>query len=75
MPYKFNANLRRYYEELPNFPEGFLVFGDAICSFNPIYGQGMTVACLEALTLRQCLAAGEPIAFRVWKGRRAKPSA
>jgi 2-polyprenyl-6-methoxyphenol hydroxylase-like FAD-dependent oxidoreductase len=34
------------------------VFGDALSSFNPIYGQGMTVACVESLALSECLAAG-----------------
>jgi 2-polyprenyl-6-methoxyphenol hydroxylase-like FAD-dependent oxidoreductase len=57
-PYKFVSSLRRYYEKLPRFPEGYLVYGDALCSFDPVYGQGMTVACLESLALRECLEKG-----------------
>ena len=53
--YQFPHSRRWHYERVAELPRGYLVMGDALASFNPIYGQGMTVAACEALALRDVL--------------------
>lgn len=63
--HKVPSDQRYYYERMKSFPDGLAVLGDAICSFNPIFAQGVTTSILGAETLGECLAersAGQ------WKG-------
>ena len=59
----FPASTRRHFERMPAQPLRLLALGDARCRFNPLYGQGMSVAAQQARALAECLqrrAAGDP---------------
>lgn len=53
--YRRTENRWRHYERLKSLPDGIVAIGDAVCTFNPVYGQGMTTAALGAFALDRCL--------------------
>jgi 2-polyprenyl-6-methoxyphenol hydroxylase-like FAD-dependent oxidoreductase len=55
---RYPASVWRRYDKVDRFPDGLLVIGDAVCSFNPVWGQGMTSAALQAIALRASLSTG-----------------
>ncbi|MGW6570104.1 FAD-dependent oxidoreductase [Streptomyces sp. NPDC054975] len=66
--FKYPVSVRRHFERVTRFPQGLLATGDSVCSFNPTYAQGMTVASLGALVLREHLAAGSaPVAAEYFR--------
>ena len=65
--FQYPASVRRRYERLTEFPDRLLVMGDAMCSFNPLYAQGMTVVAMESLRLRDQLARGMPQPLRFFQ--------
>jgi hypothetical protein len=51
----FDDSRWRHFEQLAKLPHGVLPVGDSLCRFNPVYGQGMSVAALQAKLLRDTL--------------------
>ncbi|WP_424217268.1 NAD(P)/FAD-dependent oxidoreductase (plasmid) [Streptomyces sp. BI20] len=62
--FRGTANERVHYERTTDWPPGLLVLGDAACRFNPVYGQGMTVAALGVRALARALDERTPAGLR-----------
>jgi 2-polyprenyl-6-methoxyphenol hydroxylase-like FAD-dependent oxidoreductase len=59
--YRLPCSIRRHFERLESFPAGLLAIGDALCRFNPVFGQGMSVAAQEAVILDRLLTDNVPM--------------
>jgi 2-polyprenyl-6-methoxyphenol hydroxylase-like FAD-dependent oxidoreductase len=56
--YKIPFGIWYRYDQMPNFPQRLIPMGEALTSFNPMYGQGMSLAAGQALSLREAIARG-----------------
>jgi flavin-dependent dehydrogenase len=56
--YRRMENRWRHFERLPTWPENLVVVGDAVCTFNPLYAQGMAVSARSAVLLQRELDRG-----------------
>lgn len=58
--HKYPVSRWRRYDKMDRFPTGIIPFGDAVVSFNPTFGQGMTMTSIQAGNLRRVLESGDP---------------
>lgn len=63
--HRYPSSLRHDYHKLTRFPEGYLLMGDAVASFNPVYGQGMTSCAMQSRVLDETLQ--QPDQQNLWK--------
>jgi 2-polyprenyl-6-methoxyphenol hydroxylase-like FAD-dependent oxidoreductase len=70
--HKYPTSRWRRYHKLARFPAGILPFGDAVASFNPTFGQGMTMTSLQAGHLRRALESSGPDLAREFNAATAK---
>jgi len=64
VPFQYPANVRHRFERMRSFPDGLLVLGDAVSAFNPVYGQGMSSAAMQAEAMRSVLADDRALTWR-----------
>jgi hypothetical protein len=72
---KSTRNVWRRFDKIANPPAGYIAVGDAVCAFNPIYGQGMTCGAFNAIILRDLLSTHDPADtefVRAFYGRQAE---
>ncbi|HKE60714.1 MAG TPA: FAD-dependent monooxygenase [Pyrinomonadaceae bacterium] len=68
--YRNTENRLRHYDEMSSFPGNFVLLGDSVCAFNPVYGQGMTVAAMDAMELDRAVSTWKKESFDAEFGRR-----